>query len=79
MEWYVQQGPGMSATKSRTEILTAILAAFAGMTGNLSEQEWNTGIAIVETEFDSDLDAVAAHLRAEMKACESKCRAAEKG
>ncbi len=67
----------MSATKTRTEILAAVLAAFAGMAGNLTEQEWNTGIAIVEGEFDSDLGAVAAYLRAEMKACESKCRSAE--
>jgi hypothetical protein len=67
----------MSATKSRTEILTAVLAAFAGMTGNLTEQEWNTGIAIVEGEFDSDLDAVAAYLRSEQRACETVCRVSE--
>lgn len=62
----------------RIEILVSVLAAFSGMKGNLSEQEWNYGIAIVENEFGSDLDAVAAYLKTEMKACESKCRAAEK-
>lgn len=62
----------------RIEILVSVLAAFSGMKGNLTEQEWDFGIAIVENEFASDLDAVAAYLKSEMKACETKCRAAEK-
>ena len=65
--------------KTRTEILAAVLAAFAGMPGNLSETEWERGIAIVEGEFDCDLDAVAAALRAELAACALACRVAEKG
>lgn len=65
--------------KRRPEILAAVLAAFAGMPGNLSETEWEQGIAIVEGEFDCDLDAVAAALRAELAACALACRVAEKG
>lgn len=63
---------------SRNELLAVILAAFSGIQGNLSEKLWNEGIAIVETEFDSDLDAVAAYLKGELNECESNCRAAEK-
>lgn len=65
--------------KRRTEILAAVPAAFAGMPGNLTEGEWNEGIAIVEGEFDCDLDAVAASLRSELTACALACRVAEKG
>lgn len=68
----------MKTTRARTEILAAILAAFAGIQGNLSEEEWNLGMDIVESEFDSDLDAVAAALRAELAACSLACRIQEK-
>jgi hypothetical protein len=63
----------------RIEILAAILAAFSGISGNLSEKEWNYGIAIVETEFDSDLDRVAAYLKSEARACAFVCSLSEKG
>lgn len=63
--------------KRRTEILAAVLAAFSGIQGNLTEQEWDLGIAIVETEFDSDLDAVAAALKSELAACSLACRVVE--
>ena len=65
--------------KRRTEILAAVLAAFSGIQGNLTEAEWDAGISIVETEFNSDLDAVAAHLKAELTACSLVCRVSEKG
>lgn len=63
--------------KRRTEILAAVLAAFSGIQGNLTEQEWEYGIAVVEGEFDSDLDAVAAALKAEMRACSLACSVME--
>lgn len=63
--------------KRRTEILAAVLAAFSGMTGRLTEAEWNYGIAIVESEFDCDLNAVAAALKSEMRACALACSVVE--
>ena len=65
--------------KRRTEILAAVLAAFSGIQGNLTEKEWAYGIGIVETEFNSDLDAVAAALKSELAACALACRVSEKG
>ena len=64
-------------TKRRTEILAACLAAFAGIRGSLTEQEWDYGMAIVETEYGCDLGAVAASLRSEMAACALACRVVE--
>lgn len=64
---------------SRAALLATILAAFSGIKGNLTEQQWNEGMAIVEGEFDSDLDAVAAYLKAEAAACALVCRVQEKG
>lgn len=63
---------------NRTEILAGIIAAFAGIRGNMTDAEWSYGIAIVEDEFACDLDAVAAHLKAELAACALAVRAAEK-
>ena len=65
--------------KRRTEILAAVLAAFSGIQGNLTEKEWAYGIGIVETEFNSDLDAVAAALKSELAFCSLACRLTEKG
>lgn len=59
--------------RPRTEILAAVLAAFSGMQGNLTEAEADYGIGIVETEFDGDLQVVERALRAEMKACALAC------
>ena len=64
--------------RPRTEILAAVLAAFSGMQGNLTEAEADYGIGVVETEFDGDLNAVAAALRAEMAACALACSVMEK-
>lgn len=61
----------------RTEILAACLAAFSGITGNLSAAEVDYGMALIEDEYDGDLDAVAAALRAEMAACALACRMVE--
>ncbi len=61
----------------RTEILAALLAAFSGITGSLSEAEVDYGMAVIETEYGCDLDAVAAALRAELAACSLACRAVE--
>ena len=44
----------------------------------LARAEADYGIGIVETEFDGDLDAVAAALRAEMAACALACSVMEK-
>lgn len=63
----------------RTEILAACLAAFSGILGNLTAAEVDYGMAIIETEYDGDLDAVAAALKAEMAACALACRVSEKG
>lgn len=64
--------------RSRTDILIAVLAAFSGIRGNLTEREWAYGIAIVEDEYGCDLEAVERDLRAEMAACSLACRIAEK-
>ena len=63
--------------RPRTEILAAVLAAFSGMQGNLTEAEWTYGIGVVETEFDGDLQAVERALRAEMTACALACSVME--
>jgi hypothetical protein len=69
----------MTTRRPRTEILAAVLAAFSGIQGNLTEREWNYGIAVVETEFDGDLQAVERALREELAACALACRVTEKG
>lgn len=69
----------MSRTKSRTAILVTLLGAFSGIKGDLTEEEADLGLAIIENEYQGDLDAVAAALKAEMKACELACRVSEKG
>ncbi len=61
----------------RTAILAACLAAFAGINGNLTEAEVDYGMAVIENEYNCDLDAVAAALRAEMAACALACRVVE--
>ena len=62
---------------SRTELLIAILAAFQGIKGNLTEKQADAAIAIVEEDFGGDLDKVAAHLRSEATVLELACKAAE--
>ena len=42
---------------SRTKLLVTVLLAFAGIKGNLTEAQWNEGIAIIENEYDGDLEA----------------------
>jgi hypothetical protein len=63
--------------RTRTDILIACLAAFSGIRGNLSEAETDYGMAIIETEYDCDLDAVQRDLRAEMVALSLACKAVE--
>jgi len=64
---------------NRVALLAAVLAAFQGIKGHLTAEQWEQGIAIVEGEFDSDLDAVAAYLKSEATACALVCRIQEKG
>lgn len=66
------------AKMNRINLLAAVLAAFNGIKGNMSEAEWEQGVAIVENEFDCDLDAVALYLRSELAACELVCKLSEK-
>ena len=63
--------------KTRTEILVAVLAAYQGIAGDLTEEEAERGFAIVENEFDCDLDAVAAHLRSQERALSLACAVME--
>lgn len=65
--------------RNRTAILMTLLAAFSGIRGNLSEQEADYGMRIIETEYDGDLDALKRDLQAEMTACSLACRVSEKG
>lgn len=44
----------------------------------MTPEEWSYGIAIVEDEFACDLDAVTAHLKAELAACALAVRVSEK-
>lgn len=58
--------------KTRTEILMTTIGAFRGIPGNLTEQEFDLGAHILETEFDCDLaaaeEALARDLLSGMKA-----------
>jgi len=64
---------------SRTELLLAVLAAFSGIKGNLTPAQCEEAFAIVENEYNDDLEAVEADLRREMNACALACRIQEKG
>ena len=61
----------------RTELLIAILAAFQGIRGNLTEAQADKAIAIVEHEFGGDLEAVKKHLAKEAAMMSLVCRAVE--
>jgi hypothetical protein len=58
----------MSRTKSRTAILVTLLGAFSGIKGDLTEEEADYGLAIIENEYQGDLDAVKAALDADLNA-----------
>lgn len=65
----------------RIEILAAVLLAFS--TGcvdgaGLTVAQWEYAEQEIETYFGGDFNKLAEYLKTEMKACESKCRAAEK-
>jgi hypothetical protein len=50
------------------EILARILAAFAGVRGDLTESEVDAGMAIIRDEYDCDLKAVERDLCADLSA-----------
>lgn len=52
--------------KSRTAILVTLLAAFGGAKGDLTEQEADFGLAIIENEYQGDLEAVRAAVDADL-------------
>jgi hypothetical protein len=65
----------------RIEILAAVLLAFS--TGcvdgaGLTAAQWEWAEQEIEGRFGGDFDKLAEYLKAEMRACEAKCRAAEK-
>ncbi len=57
----------MTSRRSRTEILMIVIAAFRGVSGNLSESEADYGISIIETEFGGDIDAAEEALSVELQ------------
>lgn len=61
----------------RTELLMAIVLAFEGIRGNLSEAQADAAIAIVESEFAGDLEAVKKHLAQEAALLALACRVVE--
>lgn len=68
--------------RTRTEILAAVLLAFSSGCvdgAGLTVAEWDWAEVEIETRYAGDFDAVAADLKAEMKACALACRVQEKG
>jgi len=62
------------------EILAAVLLAFSQGTtdgAGLTVAEWEWAEQEIEGRYNGDLDAVAAALAAEAKACELACSTAE--